>query len=76
MLYQSEGYRALARATEPADYPSQRSSCSKRTIDGELPDDEMKQMMSGTIKQGGGGPIVTTLGRGAVASRAVQEAIG
>ncbi|MCJ1282418.1 hypothetical protein MMC26_001741 [Xylographa opegraphella] len=38
--------------------------------------DEMRQMMLRTIKKGRGGPIVTTLGRGAVASRAVQEAIG
>ncbi|MCJ1380112.1 hypothetical protein MMC17_003215 [Xylographa soralifera] len=52
------------------------SSELKPKSNGEPPYNEMKQMMLRAIKKGRGGPIVTTLGRGAVASRAVQEAIG
>ncbi|MCJ1316278.1 hypothetical protein MMC15_001599 [Xylographa vitiligo] len=55
---------------------SESSSGLKAISNGETPRDEMRQMMLRTIKKGRGGPIVTTLGRGAVASRAVQEAIG
>ncbi|MCJ1387663.1 hypothetical protein MMC18_000506 [Xylographa bjoerkii] len=67
---------ASLTSTEPVDHSLPESSESKPNTNGELPYDEMKQMMLRTIKKGRGGPMVTTLGRGAVASRAVQEAIG
>jgi len=60
----------------PIDHSLSESSGSKPNTNGELPYDDMKQMMLRTIKKGRGGPIVTTLGRGAVTSRAVREAIG
>ncbi|MCJ1477744.1 hypothetical protein MMC13_006417 [Lambiella insularis] len=53
--------------------PSPSSSHSKPQTDGELSSDEMRLR---TIKKGRGGPIFTTLGKGAAVSKAVQEAIG